>query len=122
MSRRNVDLPLPAGNYAKVDHNLCYFPRAPGKWERGGRPMGPHDVKLASGTPLSAILNEAPRDLAPAVGSPLIGRADPASDCLVGGKTHQPCTSARAIGTAEWSATDPGKVRDAAPDIGAFEH
>jgi hypothetical protein len=62
----------------------------------------------------------APSNLTPAAGSPLIGTGSTATNCTVGGQANQSCSSMIGIVTSTWSATDSAKVRSA-PDIGAYE-
>lgn len=63
----------------------------------------------------------APTDLTPAVGSPLIGAASTATTCTVAGTANQPCSSQVAIGTPTWSPLDTGVVRNSGRSIGAME-
>jgi len=91
-----LDLPLGAGSYALVSTNACN-----GTW---GTTYDPARVTLAT----SPFVNVG-TDFTPASGSALVDAGTTAS------------ASSRAIGTATWSATDPGRLRDAQPDIGAHE-
>lgn len=71
--------------------------------------------------PLAGLFVNAPTDLTPAAGSPLVGAGSTATGCTVLGVANQPCTSPIAIDSPTWSPTAPAKSRDAAPDIGAME-
>ncbi len=62
----------------------------------------------------------APTDLTPAAGSPLIGAGSTATNCTVGGVANQSCSAASGMGTATWSTTDSASSWGAAPNVGAY--
>jgi hypothetical protein len=109
------DLPLLAPSYSLVDNNLCRY--SAGGWQGaiGGNGQSFRAWRAANPAFDRASLVSDPRfvnapaDFTPALGSPLIGGANASN--------YAPS----AIGKVTWSATDTGKARDAAPDIGAFE-
>jgi hypothetical protein len=69
---------------------------------------------------LPGLFVNAPTDLTPAVGSPLVGAASALPSCTVLGVANQPCSSPTAIGSPNWSALDGGTSRNLPPSIGAF--
>lgn len=71
--------------------------------------------------PVTGLFENAPTDLTPAAGSPLIGAASTLTTCTVAGLANQACTSRYAIDAASapaWSTLDVAVTR-ASPDIGA---
>ncbi len=118
------DIDAPATRLAAMDHNLCYAPHAPSaswatrhrtrlEWTATG-----WDTRSLAIDPLFRRIAE-PWDFTPCRAgdagcpdtSPLVGAADPAhhSRLAIGGPAWT------------WTAADPGKERDASPDIGAHE-
>ena len=95
-SNRCFNYPLPSGSYALLSNNACNA-----TWNTT---YDSNRVTLSSSPFVSAGT-----DFTPAAGSPLENTGTTTS------------FSTLAIGTPSWSATDQGKVRDAQPDIGAFE-
>jgi hypothetical protein len=71
--------------------------------------------------PLTGLFVNAPTDLTPILGSPLVGAASTASTCTVLGVANQHCSSPIAIGNPTWSPLDGGTARSATPSIGAFD-
>jgi hypothetical protein len=118
------------GQMLAMDHNSCYRPNAPGApWTylsssatgyslAGWTSASGFDGSSQQSDPLFKAIVE-PWDFTPCLAgdpgcsgtSPLVGAADPAhfSPVAISGPTW------------EWTALDPGKTRDANPDIGAYE-
>ena len=111
---------LSSGAYALLDRNACWF-------TAGSAGTGAGSNLVGNTSPTSSIFvrpgnDPATADFTPAAGSPLIGAVN-TSTCTVAGVAGTSCSSSIAVGSAQWSATDPGKNRvDNPTDIGAHEH
>ena len=88
-----------AGAYTERDYNFC--------WGHTEAPVGPH-----SRNDVDPHWVNAPSDLRPAPGSPLIGASDPNTTCTVQDATNQRCSA---------SLDASGETRPATASVGAFE-
>jgi hypothetical protein len=103
------------GGSAFVTNGSAYYTLA--SWKAGFPAFDGHSIA----PPLTGLFTNAPADLTPAVGSPLIGAGSTAISCTVGGVANQSCSSPVAVGSPSWSMTDPGKARSNPPGIGATD-
>jgi hypothetical protein len=115
---------LSSGAYALVDSNACWKSAGSAGTNSGTNLIG----NTAPPSSLSSVFVNASSDpstanFTPSAGSPLVGKANSASSCTVGGVANRSCSSGFSASTAQWSATDTGKTRvDLPTDIGAYEH
>lgn len=109
-----------------MDNNQCsgaanYAMSTSGYSLAGWRSATGFDSSSITPAPTGLFVDAANGNFTPASGSPLIGAASTRTDCTVLGAANQSCSSPVAIGTGQWSATDPGVTRSPPPNIGAVQ-